>query len=97
MTIEYFFQAIGMQNEDANSGGADSITDQLNSRHTPSILITICILSVAKYFIEVPVYCWCPPEFTPSMVIHANTVSLWQEATSWTINSYISWYTYISS
>ena len=73
--MEYVFQALSIRSQKLKKGGADSMTDQLNYRHTTTIFLVIVILIVFRYFIKEPIECYCPAQFTESMVDFTNTVS----------------------
>ena len=73
--IEFVFQALSIRNQKLKKGGADSITDQLNYRHTTAIFSVIVALIVFRYLIKEPIECYCPAQFTGSMVDFTNTVS----------------------
>ena len=55
-------------------GGADSFTDQLNCKYTVYLLSLIAILSTTKVFVDEPISCYCPAQFTGSQVDYTKKV-----------------------
>lgn len=52
----------------AKIGGGDSFSDQLNCKYTVYILCLIAILSTTRVFVDEPISCYCPSQFTSSQV-----------------------------
>nr|ABB16290.1 innexin 9 [Hirudo medicinalis]AFC34068.1 INX9A [Hirudo verbana] len=55
-------------------GGADSFSDQLNCKHTVYILSLVAILSTTRFFVDDPITCHCPNQFTSSQVDYTEKV-----------------------
>ena len=55
-------------------GGGDSFTDQLNCKYTVYILCLVAILSTTRVFVDEPISCYCPAQFTGSQVDYTKKV-----------------------
>lgn len=62
-------------------GGADSYSDQLNCRYTVFLLSLFTLLASARVYIDEPISCFCPAEFSSSQVAFAKKVC-------WTTNTF---------
>lgn len=64
----------------SKSGGGDSFSDRLSSHYTVSILLFFAFMVFTRQYVGEPINCWCPAEFSNSMIAYTNKVC-WSTAT----------------
>lgn len=73
--MEKLFSLIGDVSH-TKLGGADSYSDQLNCRYTVFLLSLFALLASARVYVDEPISCFCPAEFSASQVAFAKKVGI---------------------
>lgn len=69
------------KSSDHKSGRADSFSDKLNSKYTVYLLSIFAVISTTRLYIDEPISCFCPTEWTNSEIAFA-------EKMCWTQNTF---------